>query len=201
MQIKQLELSLTIAPFMYDADGFKRPVPPTGYQRLQTRIIQQKRCLICKEAEVKYSSGGEGNWGFTDPEAQKAYHRAKQEDYLDPLCRNTKELCSNVIGVAGELAKLLYAGAAKNRRLSGTISWAGMLQGENTLIGSITGRKRREMNSEQVDDKKQKKPKKSSGIHRKSKAGDLLKFVRTWAGEDLEECLQSVYDNRSEAEF
>jgi hypothetical protein len=34
-----------------------------------------------------------------------------------------------------------------------------------------------------------------------SKAGDLLKFAGTWQGDDLEDCLQSVYDNRSEAEF
>lgn len=36
---------------------------------------------------------------------------------------------------------------------------------------------------------------------RGSKAGDLLKFAWTWVGKDLEECLQAVYDNWSEAEF
>lgn len=34
----------------------------------------------------------------------------------------------------------------------------------------------------------------------KSKA-DLAKFAQGWAGDDLEECLQAVYDNRTEAEF
>lgn len=34
-----------------------------------------------------------------------------------------------------------------------------------------------------------------------SKAGDLLKFAHTWQGDDLEYCLQAVYDNRSEAHF
>jgi type I restriction enzyme, R subunit len=38
-------------------------------------------------------------------------------------------------------------------------------------------------------------------VWRGSKAGDLLKFARTWVGNDLEECLQAVYENRSEAEF
>jgi type I restriction enzyme, R subunit len=38
-------------------------------------------------------------------------------------------------------------------------------------------------------------------VWRGSKAGDLLKFARTWVGDDLEECLQAVYENRSEAEF
>ena len=38
-------------------------------------------------------------------------------------------------------------------------------------------------------------------VWRGSKAGDLLKFTRTWVGNDLEECLQAVYENRSEAEF
>ena len=34
-----------------------------------------------------------------------------------------------------------------------------------------------------------------------SKAKDLLKFAGTWQGEDFEECLQLVYDTRSQAEF
>ena len=36
---------------------------------------------------------------------------------------------------------------------------------------------------------------------RGSKASDLLKFAGIWAGDDLEECRQAVYDNRTEAEF
>ncbi|MBE7380313.1 MAG: type I restriction endonuclease subunit R [Leptolyngbya sp. SIO1E4] len=36
---------------------------------------------------------------------------------------------------------------------------------------------------------------------RGSKAGDLLKFAGIWAGDDLEECRQAVYENRSEADF
>lgn len=36
---------------------------------------------------------------------------------------------------------------------------------------------------------------------RNSKAGDLLKFAGVWAGDDLEECRQAVYENRTEAEF
>lgn len=35
----------------------------------------------------------------------------------------------------------------------------------------------------------------------KSTCGDLLEYVGSWVGNDLEECLQSVYDNRTEAEF
>ncbi|MBW4554185.1 MAG: hypothetical protein KME35_24245 [Aphanocapsa sp. GSE-SYN-MK-11-07L] len=38
-------------------------------------------------------------------------------------------------------------------------------------------------------------------IDRHSKAADLLKFAGIWQGDDLEECLQAVYENRSEAEF
>ena len=38
-------------------------------------------------------------------------------------------------------------------------------------------------------------------ILRGSKAKDLLKFARTWQGDDFEECLQLVYDTRSQAEF
>ncbi len=34
-----------------------------------------------------------------------------------------------------------------------------------------------------------------------SKAKELLKFAGTWQGEDFEECLQLVYDTRSQAEF
>jgi hypothetical protein len=38
-------------------------------------------------------------------------------------------------------------------------------------------------------------------ILRGSKAEDLLKFAGTWQGDDFEECLQLVYDTRSQAEF
>ena len=38
-------------------------------------------------------------------------------------------------------------------------------------------------------------------ILRGSKAKDLLKFARTWQGDDFEKCLQLVYDTRSEAKF
>ncbi len=38
-------------------------------------------------------------------------------------------------------------------------------------------------------------------ILRGSKAEDLLKFAGTWQGDDFEECLQLVYENRSQAEF
>ncbi|NJK76216.1 MAG: hypothetical protein HC942_22230 [Microcoleus sp. SU_5_6] len=38
-------------------------------------------------------------------------------------------------------------------------------------------------------------------ILRGSKAKDLLKFAGTWQGDDFEECLQSVCDNRSPAQF
>lgn len=38
-------------------------------------------------------------------------------------------------------------------------------------------------------------------ILRGSKAKDLLKFARTWQGDDFQECLQLVYDTRSQAEF
>ncbi|MBD2692505.1 hypothetical protein [Anabaena catenula] len=38
-------------------------------------------------------------------------------------------------------------------------------------------------------------------ILRGSKAKDLLQFAGTWQGDDFEECLQLVYDTRSQAEF
>jgi len=38
-------------------------------------------------------------------------------------------------------------------------------------------------------------------VWRGSTAGDLLKFIGAWVGDDLDECLQAVYDNRTEAEF
>ena len=38
-------------------------------------------------------------------------------------------------------------------------------------------------------------------IIRGSKAEDLLKFAGTWQGDDFEECLQLVYETRSQAEF
>nr|MBA3924460.1 hypothetical protein [Nostocaceae cyanobacterium] len=38
-------------------------------------------------------------------------------------------------------------------------------------------------------------------IIRGSTAGDLLKFAGTWQGDDFEECLQLVYETRSQAEF
>ncbi|MCU0541667.1 MAG: hypothetical protein MUE44_05680 [Oscillatoriaceae cyanobacterium Prado104] len=38
-------------------------------------------------------------------------------------------------------------------------------------------------------------------ILRGSTAEDLLQFARTWQGDDFEECLQSVYDNRYPAQF
>ncbi len=38
-------------------------------------------------------------------------------------------------------------------------------------------------------------------IIRGSKAEDLLKFAGTWQGDDFEECLQLVYQTRSQAEF
>ena len=36
---------------------------------------------------------------------------------------------------------------------------------------------------------------------RTSTAADLLKHAVGWAGDDFEECLQAVYDNRSRARF
>lgn len=38
-------------------------------------------------------------------------------------------------------------------------------------------------------------------VWRGSTAADLLKFAGSWVGDDLEESLQAVYDNRTEAEF
>ena len=38
-------------------------------------------------------------------------------------------------------------------------------------------------------------------LFRGSTAKDLLKFANSWVGDDLEECLQAVYDNRSQAKF
>ncbi|MEQ8971105.1 MAG: hypothetical protein RIE73_12000 [Coleofasciculus sp. C1-SOL-03] len=38
-------------------------------------------------------------------------------------------------------------------------------------------------------------------VWRGSTAGDLLQYVGTWVGDDLDECLEAVYDNRTEAEF
>ncbi len=38
-------------------------------------------------------------------------------------------------------------------------------------------------------------------IKRGTKAGDLLKFAGTWQGNDLEECLRSVKESRSKAQF
>jgi hypothetical protein len=44
-------------------------------------------------------------------------------------------------------------------------------------------------------------PKEGEPILRGSKAKDLLKFANTWQGNDFEECLQLVYDTRSQTEF
>ena len=38
-------------------------------------------------------------------------------------------------------------------------------------------------------------------IRRGAKLGDLLEFAGTWAGDDLEDCLDSVYATRSKASF
>ncbi len=38
-------------------------------------------------------------------------------------------------------------------------------------------------------------------ILRGSKAEDLLQFAGIWQGDDFEECLQLVYETRSQAEF
>ncbi|MFN6515386.1 MAG: hypothetical protein RMY29_012955 [Nostoc sp. CreGUA01] len=38
-------------------------------------------------------------------------------------------------------------------------------------------------------------------ILRGSKAEDLLKFAGTWQGDDFEECLQLVYETRSQAKL
>lgn len=38
-------------------------------------------------------------------------------------------------------------------------------------------------------------------IKRGTKASDLLKFAGTWQGEDLEECLNFVHENRSKSQF
>ncbi|WP_041741308.1 hypothetical protein [Calothrix sp. PCC 6303] len=43
--------------------------------------------------------------------------------------------------------------------------------------------------------------KEATPILRGSKAEDLLKFAGTWQGNDFEECLQLVYETRSQAEF
>ncbi|KYC35445.1 hypothetical protein WA1_06355 [Scytonema hofmannii PCC 7110] len=41
----------------------------------------------------------------------------------------------------------------------------------------------------------------SEPILRGSKAKHLLKFAGTWQGDDFEECLQLVYNTRSQSEF
>jgi hypothetical protein len=38
-------------------------------------------------------------------------------------------------------------------------------------------------------------------INNGSPANSLLKYAGSWAGDDLEECLQLVYDTRSQAKF
>jgi hypothetical protein len=38
-------------------------------------------------------------------------------------------------------------------------------------------------------------------IRRGAKLGDLLEFAGTWAGDDLEDCLEAVYTTRSKANF
>lgn len=38
-------------------------------------------------------------------------------------------------------------------------------------------------------------------ILRGAKLGDLLKFAGTWVGDDLEDCLETVYATRSQATF
>jgi hypothetical protein len=38
-------------------------------------------------------------------------------------------------------------------------------------------------------------------IRRGAKLGDLLQFSGTWAGDDLEECLEAVYATRSKTNF
>lgn len=43
--------------------------------------------------------------------------------------------------------------------------------------------------------------KEATPIFKGSKAEDLLQFAGTWQGNDFEECLQLVYETRSQAEF
>lgn len=43
--------------------------------------------------------------------------------------------------------------------------------------------------------------KKSSSILRKSSGKSILRHAGTWQGNDFEECLQAVYDNRSQIEM
>lgn len=50
-------------------------------------------------------------------------------------------------------------------------------------------------------DEERPKVQEAKPILRGSKAEDLLKFAGTWQGDDFEECLQLVYDTRSQAEF
>ncbi|MGB7443331.1 MAG: hypothetical protein WA919_19870 [Coleofasciculaceae cyanobacterium] len=42
---------------------------------------------------------------------------------------------------------------------------------------------------------------KQASIKRGKQAQDLLKYANTWQGDDLEDCLDSVRETRSEAQF
>jgi hypothetical protein len=44
-------------------------------------------------------------------------------------------------------------------------------------------------------------PASGAPIQRGSQLGDLLEFAGTWAGEDLADCLESVYATRSKSNF
>lgn len=55
--------------------------------------------------------------------------------------------------------------------------------------------------SQENVDKPRKKTPGPSSEKKKSTAKNLLKFAGTWQGDDLEECLDQVYQTRGEATF
>jgi hypothetical protein len=54
----------------------------------------------------------------------------------------------------------------------------------------LSGRESRKQNASSP-------PTSSEPIQRGAKLGDLLEFAGTWAGEDLQDCLETVYATRS----
>ncbi len=85
--------------------------------------------------------------------------------------------------------------SAPDTLLSETLDFLRFLKTKDTQIDSVTTLDPATPNSPQPLDLE------ATPIIRGSTAGDLLKFAGTWQGDDFEECLQLVYDTRSQAEF
>ncbi len=84
--------------------------------------------------------------------------------------------------------------------LGETLNFLRSLKTKQPEIQSLPQESQAEVRTEQIDLNKTSTDN-SQQSYRPASGRSILKHVGTWAGDDLEECLQSVYASRGKAKF